>query len=64
MQVLPWHGRQVTPPVPQDALLVPGRQLVPEQQPPGHERLSQTQLPDWQRLPAPQASPLPHWQAP
>jgi hypothetical protein len=58
------HERQAMPPVPQAALLVPATHIVPEQQPPGHDTLSQTQLPPTQRLPAPQAGVLPHWQLP
>jgi hypothetical protein len=64
VQGLPWHERHVTPPVPQEALLVPAMQFVPEQQPPGHDTLSQTQLPPRHRLPAAQAGVLPHWQLP
>jgi hypothetical protein len=64
VQILPWQDRHVIPPVPQAPLLVPATQFAPEQQPPGHETLSQTQLPARQRLPAAQAGELPHWQLP
>lgn len=37
---------------------------LPSQHPVGHEALSQTQLPPTQRLPAPQAAPLPHLHCP
>jgi hypothetical protein len=43
--------------VPQVALSVPGRQVVPEQQPFGHEVASHTQAPSTQRWPAVQAAP-------
>ena len=64
MHVLPWHGLHATPPVPQAPLLVPATQFVPEQQPPGQETASQTQLPAKQRFPAAQAGALPHSQPP
>jgi hypothetical protein len=45
-------------------LLVPVRQLVPEQQPPGQEVRSQRQAPPAQRWPASHGGPEPHWQVP
>jgi hypothetical protein len=39
-------------------------QLVPLQQPEGHEVESHTHMPPWHRWPAPHAGPLPHRQAP
>ncbi len=43
---------------------MPVRQVVPEQQPLGHEVRSQTQAPLTQRWPVPHGAPVPHWQAP
>jgi len=55
--------RQVAPPVPQ--LAVDGAlQVVPVQQPSGHEVVSQTQAPTAQRWPAPQAAAVPQAQLP
>lgn len=55
---------QVEPPVPHAALLVPGRHVVPAQQPPGHDVPSHTHAPPTQRCPAPQLGPAPHAQLP
>jgi hypothetical protein len=56
-----WQAR---PPAPQAAVLLPGMQVVPAQQPPAHEAPSQTQAPATQCSPLPQGAPLPHWQVP
>jgi hypothetical protein len=54
---------QAPPHAPQRAS-VAETQLVPSQQPLGHEVASQTQAPATQRRPAPQTGPLPHAQLP
>jgi hypothetical protein len=54
---------QAPPPAPQRAS-VAETQLVPSQQPVGHEVASQTQAPATQRRPAPHTGPLPHAQLP
>ena len=56
-----WHA---APPLPQLAPVVPGRQVVPAQQPLGHEVRSHTHAPARQRWPAPHGTPAPHWHAP
>ncbi len=58
------HGEHAVPPEPQYALVLPGSQVVPLQQPPGHEVPSQTQAPITQRCPAWHAAPPPHVQRP
>ena len=45
-------------------VLVPGAQLLPEQQPRGHETLSHVQVPFTQCRPGAQAGALPHVQVP
>jgi hypothetical protein len=55
--------RQARPPVPQVGT-DRGWQVVPEQQPLGHEKASQTHAPPAQRWPVAQAGPAPHAQAP
>jgi len=60
VQAAPAQFWQAAPPVPQLALLVPARQMVIAQQPPGHEIGSQAQVPFTQRCPARHAAPLPH----
>lgn len=62
LAVIP-HMTHVPPPDPQLASEC-ARQLDPEQQPPGHEVASQTQLPPTQRWPTPHAEPAPHIHAP
>ena len=54
---------QAPPPVPQRAS-VAETQVVPSQQPLGHEVGSQTQAPATQRRPAPHTGPLPQAQLP
>lgn len=58
------HDEHVEPPVPHAALVSPARQLVPEQQPPGHDVPLQTQAPWTQACPASQAGPEPHAHVP
>jgi len=61
--VCPLHATQAFPPLPQ-ALTDGDMQLPAEQQPFGHEVESQTQAPNTQRFPAPQAGALPQRQVP
>lgn len=56
-----WHA---SPPAPQAASLVPGRQVVPEQQPVLQLVPSHTQAPFRQRWPLAQAAPVPQTQVP
>jgi hypothetical protein len=55
---------QTPPPAPHDATVDPGRHAPCEQQPPGHDVPSQTQVLATQRWPAAQVSPLPQRQLP
>jgi len=65
MQDVPWHCRQVIPPVPHIPLEVPARHIpLSAQHPLGHDTASQTQAPLTQCLPLAQAAPVPHWQVP
>lgn len=64
VSVLPAHDRQAPPLVPQAPADVPGMQLLPLQQPVGHELGSQTHEPVEQLWPTAQAAPLPQRQAP
>jgi hypothetical protein len=63
-QIRPAQFWQALPALPQLVLLVPGKQVVPEQQPLGHDVRSQVQTPVTQRWPAAHGPPAPHWQAP
>jgi hypothetical protein len=63
-QMRPAQFWQTAPPLPQLLLLVPARQVVPEQHPLGHEVRSQTQAPLTQRWPVAHGAPVPHWQVP
>lgn len=60
------HAEHVAPPLPQAAALCPAveRQVLPLQQPFGHELALQTQVPPEQVWPAPQAGPAPQRQTP
>jgi hypothetical protein len=49
---------QAAPPLPQVASALPGRHVIPEQQPFGHDVPSHTHVPPKQRCPVPQAAPL------
>ena len=64
--VLPEHGTQAAPPVPQEAALCPAplTQTPALQQPEGQLVASHTQAPPEQRCPVAQALPGPHLQAP
>ena len=64
VQARPPQSWQLAPPLPQLAAWVPGRQVLPEQQPAEHERLSQVQVPPTQCCPAAHPGPVPHWQLP
>ena len=55
---------QLDPPEPQAMLEPPGMQVVPEQQPVGHDVPSQTQAPFTQRWPAEHAGPVPQVHVP
>ena len=63
-QIRPAQSWQAAPPAPHALLAVPVRQVVPEQQPLGHDVRSQTHAPLTQRWPVPHGAPVPHWQAP
>ncbi len=52
-----WH---MAPPLPHEAAAVPGKQVVPEQHPVGHDVASQTHAPVKQRWPLAQAAAVPH----
>jgi hypothetical protein len=56
-----WHA---LPPAPHEFVAVPGRQLLPEQQPLAHEAGVHTQLPPTQAWPLTHGGPLPHAHAP
>jgi hypothetical protein len=58
------HVEQLDPPAPHAVLEVPGRQVVPEQQPPGQDVPSHTHAPFTHRWPMEQAGPDPHVQVP
>ena len=58
------HAPQVAPPIPQASIVVGILQVLPAQQPLGHEKASHTQAPATQRCPLPQAAPVPHAQLP
>jgi two-component system phosphate regulon sensor histidine kinase PhoR len=60
----PAQAEQAMPPVPHAAVVVPGWQALPWQQPAGHETPSQTHWPATQWRPAPQAGPAPQVHAP
>ncbi len=55
---------QLAPPAPHAAVEFPGRQVLPEQQPLGHDVASHTQVPLTQRWPAPHGLFVPHWHSP
>jgi hypothetical protein len=58
------HATQAMPAPPHWAAVLPGSQLLPLQQPLGHEAALHTHWPDTHRCPAPHAAPDPHWQPP
>ena len=58
------HIWQARPPPPQAASALPGRQVVPEQQPVLQLVPSHTQAPFWQRWPLAQGAPAPQTQVP
>jgi hypothetical protein len=59
------HAAHAAPSLPHTASVVAGVvQVVPAQQPPGHDAASQTQAPPEHSWPAAQAGPLPHEQSP
>jgi hypothetical protein len=58
------HAEQLVPPEPQAAFEVPGRHVVPEQQPSGQDVPSQTHAPLTHRWPLEQAAPVPQVQVP
>jgi hypothetical protein len=59
-QIRPAQSWQAAPPAPHALLAVPVRQVVPEQQPLGHDVRSHTHAPLTQRWPMPQGAPVPH----
>ena len=63
-QMRPAQSWQRAPPLPQLLLLVPARQVAPEQHPLGQEVRSQTHAPLTQRWPPAHGAPVPHWQVP
>ena len=58
------HAWQSLPAPPHCAAVVPGSQVLPLQQPVGHEAALHTHCPETHRCPAPHAAPEPHWQPP
>lgn len=63
-QMRPAQSWQAAPPLPHALLAVPATQVVPEQQPLGHDVRSQTHAPLTQRWPVPQGAAVPHWHVP
>jgi hypothetical protein len=63
-EAVPLHAAQAAPPFPQLAVVLPPRQVAPEQQPLGQEVALQIQVPAEQIWPAAHCAPVPHWHAP
>jgi hypothetical protein len=56
---------QVAPPLPHAPAIEPPSHVPPStEQQPAHDSGSHEHFPAWQRSPAPQGAPLPHWQCP
>jgi hypothetical protein len=58
------HATHACPPVPQSAVVLPGSQTLPLQQPVGHDVGLHTQTPEMHSWPPTQGDPLPHAHAP